>query len=454
MSRFKLRGHQTYALEVMGANRELGIFYAIGCGKTMIVLSWLKDALRRGVIKDMLVICPASLVSSWHHAIDELYKFEGFDTHTVEQIRNAITVTSFQKTWHTERKRVNHKNGAISMKKVTSLRPEVDKVWGAVVVDESHSIGSHSSNQTKAAITLGKLARFRYILSGTPVHGGGGSEDFSKLYGQLQFLSRGSVFKNWKEFCAEYVTRVDKWGKPRKYDTVKCRRLMQEWGITCRLEDCEDMPGKTEQEYPCKLAEARMYQDVMDGDGEKYGLDLEVAGSQHSKMLQICSGSCKISDTNTLMLKCTKDDVLGEILNGTSDPVVIFCKYRASVDRCADIVRRVERNPLVLDGRSKGDEWKRFADGRADTLICQYMVGSAGLNLQNSSLMVFYEPDFSALAMEQAAGRIYRKGQERKCVFYYLYTKGTIEENVMRTVRSGKDVSNEMLIRWSKGEVF
>jgi SNF2 family DNA or RNA helicase len=265
----------------------------------------------------------------------------------------------------------------------------VDKPWGAVIIDESHSIGSHNSNQTLAAITLGKLARFRYAMTGTPVHGGGGQEDFSKLYGQLQFLMKGNAFEHWTAFCREYVTGYDNWRQPKSYNVGKCRKLLQEHGIVCRLEDCIDMPGKIEQDVPCKLVEKTVYEDIMNGELDKYDLDIEVAGGQYLKMLQICSGSMKLDDTRTLKLKTSKDGALGDILNGTDDAVVVFCTYRASVDRCVEIGKKAGRKVVSLDGRSKKETWKTFQNGKADMIVCQYQAGSAGLNLQRSHTMVF-----------------------------------------------------------------
>ena len=455
MGRYKLREHQLYALELMTSNTELLIAYTMGTGKTMIALSWIRHALKQGLIKDVLIVCPAGLVGMWYQALDELHLFEGFDQRTIDNIRNAITITSFQKTWHSEKKfKGYNKNGKKKYQKIVSLRPEVDKSWGAVIIDESHSIGAHNSNQTATAITLGKLARFRFALTGTPVHGGGGKEDFSKLYGQLQFLTRETAFKNWTAFCKECVTSYDRWGSPIEYNVRHCRALLQENGIVCRLEDCIDMPGKTEQMVTCPLSEKKVYDDIKEGRLEPYDIDIEVAGGQYIKMLQICSGSMKLDDKRTLGLKCSKDGALGDILNGTDDAVVVFCTYRASVDRCAKVGKKAGRKVVTFDGRSKGDTWKAFQEGKADMIVCQYQAGSAGLNLQRSHTMVFFEPNTSALIMEQAQGRIYRSGQDKKCIYYYLYAPKTIEEKVLKTVKSGVDVTNDMLRRWSEGELF
>ena len=124
------------------------------------------------------------------------------------------------------------------------------------------------------------------------------------------------------------------------------------------------------------------------------------------------------------------------------------------MDRCVKIGAKAGRKVVAFDGRSKRETWKDFQSGKADMIVCQYQAGSAGLNLQRSHTMVFFEPNTSALIMDQAKGRIYRGGQDKKCLYYYLYTPKTIEDKVWKTVRSGVDVTNEMLRRWSEGELF
>ena len=456
MARKKLKEHQLYALEVMSSTPSLGIFYQMGCGKTMIILEWVRNALKQGMIKDVLVVCPLSLVPSWQQAIDDLVQFEGFDSWNIKRIREAITIVSYQKTW-TSVKIPIVRHGQHTIMKELRIRDNLDKPWGCVVVDESHSIGTHGSNQTRAAITLGQLTRFRFALSGTPVHGGGGKEDFAKLYGQIQFLSGGKAFKNWSEFCKDYVLTYDKWHKPSSYDVPKCRRLLQNWGIACRLEDCFDMPGKIEQFMNCPLEARKEYEDIRKGYLEPYGIDIENAGGQYIKLLQICSGSMKVNsnDADTLIFKTSKDDVLKDILEGTDEPIVIYCNFHASIDRCVQIGKKAGRSVIAFDGRTKDDAaWKRFADGRANLLVAQFQRGAEGLNLQRAHMMVYFEPTTSALKFEQASGRIYRPGQDKKCIYYYLTTPKTIEAKVFETVKNGVDVTEDMMRRWSEGEVF
>ena len=445
---YKFAEHQKYGKFMMQCNPFLGCFYDMGTGKTAMTLDWINDALKKKDIGSALVVCPASVVDSWLDAIEGMIQFEGYTADDIKRLKSAVKVISFQKMYKTQRTPVRHKDGQTTVRRAISLREDVDRQWGAVIIDEAHGIGAHSSVQTRAAITLGKLAKHRFILTATPVHGGKGQEDFSKLYGEFQFLSGGNMWRNWTEFCNKYVTAMDKWYKPLSYDVEACRSLMKQHAIVCRLEDCFDMPGKMETEIKCKLAESKMYKDIKSGNLEPYGIDVEVAGGQYLKMMQICSGSMK-RDHDTMQLRCSKDDALQDILTGTDEPIVIFCNFRASVDRCASLCKAVGRRPTVFDGRSSSDAWKDFSNGKTDTIICQYQSGGVGLNLQRAHIMVLFEPCMSALLLEQATGRIYRKGQNKKCIYYYFVTPGSIEKKILDTVRSGVDVCTSMLDEWS-----
>jgi len=449
MAKYKLMDHQIYTLEAMEANEGLGLFLSMGLGKTAIALTYIHKHLKKGDARDALVVCPASLVASWEQAIEDMIKFEGFDSYAVKLLKERVTIRSFQKMYKTKRTPVGS-TGRI--KRTINLREDVDKRWSIFVVDESHQCSAHDAVQTKAAITLAKLSSRRYLLTGTPTHGGRGHADFSKLFGQIQIITAGQAFRTWTEFSNKAVTAMDMWHKPLSFNEPYCKKLMEDHAIVLRVEDCMDMPDKIEQEIPCALAEKVIYKDLEKGDVAKYGVDITNAGAQYTKMLQVCSGSMKVSDTKTMVLKTSKDDALGDILNGTDEPVVVFCNYRASIDHAAKVAKNAKRNVVVYDGRSKTETWKDFQSGKADCIVCQYQSGGSGLNLQRAHIMCLYEPCFSSLLLTQAQARIYRKGQEHTCQYYYLSTPSTLEAKVFKMVRKGIDVNDKLLEQLARGE--
>lgn len=445
--------HQISALAMMDGNERLGLFFDPGTGKTATALKWTMDAMSSGLAEDAIVICPAAIVPVWEKGIEDMILFEGTTPEQVQMLRDRVHISSYQKIYRTTKHTVQHRNGKESNKKIIRLRDEVDKHWSIMIVDESHRIGVHSSIQTKMCIELSQLCDYRYILSGTPVSGGKGVEAYDKLYGQLQVLTQGRLWKNWTEFKEKMVISFDPWGNPYRYKVDECKRLMQEYAIVARLEDCFDMPDKIDVEIQCDLAEKTIYKDIKEGRFRQYDLDLRTTGSQYPKLMQLCGGSM-ITETGIKTFKTSKEAALKEIIEGTDDKVVIFALYKASVDRCAEICRKLGKKTVTFDGRSKEPTWKEFQYGDAEICVCQYYRGGEGIDLFTSHTTVFYEPCFSAKDLTQSIARTYRKGQEHKCLFYYLITKNTVEEKAWKTVRSGTTITKKVFDEWAEGKVW
>lgn len=441
-----LAEHQLYALACMDYNPCLGLFYDPGCGKTIIALTWIRDALRSGKIKDALVVCPASLVPNWEKDIAEATDFDHMTADDVRLLQENVTIRSFQKTYSTLKREIQHHDGQIEVVKKRVIREDLDKSWGAIIIDESHGIGSHKSMQYKAAFALAGTTKYRYIMTGTPIHGStrSGGPDYSKLFGQFKFLFP-DIWKNWTAFCREYVTAWTEYKAPAAYKDAELRKLMQDNAIAIRLRDCFDLPEATETVVPCPLVETKVYKDIREHRIEQYGLDNPK--SIFGKLLQVCSGSL-ITEKETKNFKTSKDEALKEIIEGTDDKIVVFCKHTASIDRCAAICEAAGRKTIVFDGRSNGPVWRDFEKPEYTAIVCQYQSGGSGLNLQAANTMVFYEPCFSTTDWKQAHRRIERPGQTKKMRYICLTTPKTAEDKVLKSVMGGISVTDDKIERW------
>lgn len=443
--------HQKYAVACMESTDAMALFYEAGTGKTAIALTWAIRALRRGEVKHILVICPASLVSNWNAAIRKMIQFEDVTREDVTALEKAVTVTSYRKTWKSEKSVMMKKDGTTESKTVKALAPFVDRFWDAIIIDESHGLGGHSSGQTKACLKLAELAKRRYIMTGTPVSGSakGSGKDWQKLFGQIKFLNPHQ-WRNWTDFCHQLVTETDPWHNPKSYREKECEDIICRYGIFARLEDCVDMPGFTDTIIPCELVEKKVYDDIKKGVVQNYNLDPLVAGSFAIKLRQIVSGHYKDSDGEVHLLKTSKDAALADILAGTDDKVVIFCDFTASVNRCARIAEEMGRKTVIFDGRCHGEPtWMEFQYGDADAIVLQYQAGGEGLDLFASHTMVLFEPCQKVVKLTQARARIYRKGQTEKARYIILSTEKASEEKIWHDVLNGVDVTAQMLADYS-----
>jgi SNF2 family DNA or RNA helicase len=383
-------------------------------------------------------------VPNWEKDIDECTDFDHMTEEDKALLKEKVTIRSYQKLYHSTKNETSNS-------RVYTLRDDVDKLWGAIIIDESQALGGHKSAQTTVCLAMAHLAKYRFIMSGTPVHGSSkaGGEDLSKLYGQFKFLEP-NIWKNWTKWCEKYVKAMDKFYKPIEYDVDALHKLMSEMAISIRLEDCIDLPKEIRTMMPCPLKEEKVYKDIKKGDTERYGFTIRIAGGHFSKLLQLCSGSIKRDDDTTARYATAKDDVLKELLQDNPGPIVIFCMYTASINRCYAIAGECGRSPVIFDGHSKGPTWREFQDGSKDVLITQYAAGGAGLNLQRSNTMILFEPCFSTLHLTQAMARIQRTGQTQVCRYLMLYTPGTVEEKVLESVLNGQDVVAETFKRWAE----
>lgn len=445
----KLLPHQIYALTCMDVEPRLGIFFHAGTGKTAIVLSWLIEAMRDGRVKKALVAVPASLVPSWEQEVDGMAEFEGVTGEDIKALKENVLIRSYQKLYKSDKKETSHRDGNITARKVYRLREDVDIPFDAVIYDESQAIASHKSVNYRVSQIFARVCKYAYILTGTPISGStkAGGEDLAKLFGQLKFI-KPDIWRNWTDFCDRFVVSMNKYYQPTGYKVDELHSLMANMSIMTRLEDCVDLPETVTVRVPCPLAEKKVYNDFNRQDFGKYGIELRTSGVKFQKMLQLCSGNVK-TDTDILSFKTSKDDVLADILDESDEPMVIFCQYSASVDRCKAICLKNGRNPVVFDGRSNGPTWKKFVSGEYDTLVVQYAAGGAGLNLQTSHRMVLFEPCFSSLQWTQALARIRRQGQKQSCVYKMLYTPGTVEERVLSCVMDGISVTEKTFEDWA-----
>ncbi len=76
-------------------------------------------------------------------------------------------------------------------------------------------------------------------------------------------------------------------------------------------------------------------------------------------------------------------------------------------------------------------------------VICHYLSGGEALNLQFMHLWVSLSPNYSYSTSVQARGRVQRIGQKHPVSYYYLTSKGTIDEDIYKILKTKKDFKEE-----------
>jgi SNF2 family DNA or RNA helicase len=178
----------------------------VGLGKTIEASMICKEYLCRGMIKSLLILTPATLVSQWQSELAEKF---GITTETTDardvppeefwavndQIVASITAAKHKAHWQY----------------VTS------REWDLVVVDEAHHLKNRSTLNWKLVNSLKK--RFILLLTATPVQ-----NNLLELYNLLTLLKPG-LLSTEAQFKREYIKSKN--GRVVK-NPEKLRQLMRE----------------------------------------------------------------------------------------------------------------------------------------------------------------------------------------------------------------------------------
>lgn len=454
MAYFELAEHQKKASQLLDVVDCLGIFYEAGTGKTMCVLDHVyRNDYGKGSV---LVIAPASVIPMWRRAIDRIEELFGYEAKSGLKreigLSETILLASYGSIYSTTSV-INPKTGRKKYNRV--IKPEYRKEWKLIVIDESHCIGDPTSVQTRMCIKLAEHAEKRVIMTGTPVSGGGGQRGYSKIYSQLLFLDfnawDGPV--TWTSWKTRYCRELDRYNKPVSFDVAALDGKMQQYAIVARLRDCYDMPDTQDIVVDLTLDKsvAAHYANLKNRKllSLPFEIDPMMTGSNFIKLYELTSGFVVDSKKAIHTYKSARAEALADIVSGTDDKVVIFCNFTHSVDEAYKVCARFGKT-VIYDGRSKSKTWQDFQDGDAKYLITQYQAGGTGLDLYSSHTAVFYEPTLSALLLEQAKARTFRKGQNRKCLYYYLQHSHKIDAKILENVRNGVSVTTKMLDDWAK----
>lgn len=135
-----------------------------------------------------IVVCPASLKLNWQKEIRKWLPY----------------ATSLVMDKHTEKSELKNYDFLIInydvVFDIVVSQNKFDKVkYKSVILDESHYIGNPKNRRTIGSIKLGKKAKYRLLLSGTPI-----VNKPTELIPQLQLLGRFQEFGGWQKFVERY----------------------------------------------------------------------------------------------------------------------------------------------------------------------------------------------------------------------------------------------------------
>lgn len=427
----KMWRHQRKASRKLFKDHYTAFFMEQGTGKTLTALYCAGILWKSAKINNVIIVAPKAVLTVWE---SEISKYLNIPFTLSYDLLNPAEKREKDKLLIGL---LNYEKARKYFEPIKNKRP----VWDFVIADESHKIKNRQALQSRMTWELGKYAKYRLALSGTPM--GNCEIDF---FSQFRFINDEIFGKNYKNFDVEFFKPYGFELRKRKLRDSKKELFYSIVNQHCfritKLE-CLDLPPINEIEYKIELNSTQ--REDYDKFKEEKILTLndeeitaEMAMTLVTKLQQICSGFIYNDEGKAFEYKDNpKIEVVKDLIEQTRGKVIIFCKYTYEVDLLDALIKEPH---IVYDGRTKNkDLWKVFTtQPEVKVMITQIRSGGVGLNLQVAQTAIFFSMSYSWIDISQARDRIYRAGQREKVSVYYLIAKDSIEESIYKIIKGKK----------------
>lgn len=440
----RLHPYQKYSVKWILDHPYCALMLDMGLGKTLSTLTALDDLIDvYGLPGKVLIIAPLPVaratwpaeIKKWAHTKHLTYSLVlGSSRHRLDALDQPADL------YITNRE------------SVVWLAEHYQKAWPfkTVVIDESSSFKSPQSKRFRALKRLRPLMTRVILLTGTPAPNG-----LMDLWPQMYLLDEGkrlgkTITKYRQTFFHPGAASghvVYQWLLNDGAEDAIYSRLADVC-VSMKSADFLDLPKRTDSIIPVALGKREMalYQQlehdfVLERTSEGGDIVAVNAAVLANKLLQIASGAIYDEDGQVVKIHDQKAKALHRIIDDAQgQPVLVFYNFKH------DLTQILAEFPeaRVLDVKA-GDVAKWNA-GNIPILLVQPQSAAHGLNLQDGGhIIVWYSLTWSLEAYQQANARLDRQGQKKPVVVHHLVAKGTIDEDVVKSLRSKAKGQNELL---------
>jgi SNF2 family DNA or RNA helicase len=466
--RFKTKPfeHQLDALKESWDKENFAYFMEMGTGKSKVLLDNAAMLYDKGEINGLLLIAPKGVYKNWYDS--------EIPTHLPDHIFKKVVL------WKTSDKSVKQQKLLNTMFETgTELHILIMNVESfskgdgikfaqkflmshktMIAIDESTTIKTPTSNRTKSILSLRELAKYRRILTGSPV-----TKSPLDLFSQCQFLDPWLLsHQSYYTFKARYaVTRKIEVQGRRVEIVVGYRNLgelsekIKPFSKRILKRDCLDLPDKTFIKHSVELTkEQKKVYEQMKKEAIAF-LDGKMQSSatvmtQLMRLHQITCGHFTADDGTIKDLPCSRLTELMNILENVEGKAIIWSHYTHDVKRIIAKIKEVYGDDAVVDyfGETDSDQRsiniKRFqTDDKCRFFVGTTSTGGYGITLTAGSTMVYFSNGYDLEKRQQSEARIDRIGQTEKMTYIDIMAQDTIDERIVKALRNKVNIANAIM---------
>ena len=465
--RFKTKPfkHQLKALEESWNRQVWAWFMEMGTGKTKVCIDNIAILYDKGKIDRALVIAPNGIKRNWRRELS---------VHMADHVnyRVAVWSSSPKKKEKDELEQLSVMSDDLSIlimniealstpRGVDFARSFIFSGSCFMVVDESTTIKNHAARRTKNIMKIANLAKYRRIMTGSPV-----TKSPLDLYSQIQFLGGWFLEQtNYYAFRARYaIVQQRNVGSHSFQHVMGYQRLdeltaiLREFSTRILKEDCLDLPDKvyTKRVVSMTPEQLKAYVEMKKQAMTFFEDNPMTAASvltQMTRLHQIVCGHVKTDDGQVRTLKNNRIKELLQVLEETDGKVIIWAVFRHDIQTIEKEIANEYGKETVASyyGDTKDSIRQSIVDSFMDSdsdlrfFIGNPKTGGYGLTLTCSHTVVYYSNDYSLEVRMQSEDRAHRIGQKDKVTYVDLMTEGTIDEKIVNSLNNKIDLASQVM---------
>ena len=409
----------------------------VGLGKTVEAGIIIKELLVTGIINNVLILTPPSLVPQWQAELSDKFNLDFIKQIDDDRFINC-GVHDFLVMSH---------SSAIQSKNEILLN---QKTWDLVVVDEAHSMKNAETIKHKMVKNL--MKKRLLLLSATPIQ-----NDLKELYNMIELL-HPSLLGTWKEFKRKFVQdknirEINPTHRLILQDIISdliirnTRKEVSKYiDFTKRIPNNHILEPKTNEKLLYDLVTEKLRELYLSGScGEmivmsyqKYISSSTAATKQavnrmkKSNLISSDEYDEFINHANSIEIDSKMEHIL-KIIQKDKSKFLIFCEFYATQNYIAKVLEDHGFLTTLFNGTMTPEEKISSVNSfKQDVqILISTGAGGEGQNLQFCHNIVNYDLPWNPMKVEQRIGRVHRIGQKHDVNIHNYAIDGTIEAYIL-----------------------
>ena len=436
-------------------SRGACLLMEMGTGKSLTAITIAGFLYQIKGIRRILIVAPLSILGVWESEFKTYADFPYYleilkgscekkrrQLQQVPDEKLTVIVVNYESAWRLQ-------------KELLSYNADL------IIADEGHKLKEGRTAQSKCMHLLGDKARYKLLLTGTPVTG-----KELDVFSEYRFANSEIFGTSFYAFRNRYFYMGGYGGYVPIFKTYlrdEFLRKMHSIAFRTTKAECLDLPEITEEVRSIELEPKawKLYQQI---EKESYA---QLAESEVStvnvltkilRLSQLTGGHLTDDDGDTNMVSKAKLSALSDIIDSALEEdqkLVIMARFVPELNDIQGLLEKKKIEYAVIRGgvKDRADQVKQFQnDPECRIFVGQIAAAGLGLTLTAAHTMVFYSLDYNMSNFDQSKARIHRVGQRNNCHYIFLIAMDTVDEKILKSLRGKIDLAKMLVDDFRRGK--